>query len=213
MFTRFFYEKKAQMEVFIIRIRKGKAKTKIEVPKERINEQIFADKVRLIDAEGKQVGIVDLKRALQMAEDAELDLVEIAPSATPPVCKIMRFDKYYYNKEKSVREAKKRQHTVQLKEIKMGPNTEAHDYEFKKRNAIKFLKQQNKVKFTIRFKGRQITHKEIGYKLLERLVEDLHDYAEVDAKPTEEARTISMIMVAKKDIANVDIPEEVTENE
>lgn len=173
---------------------------KIEVPKERINEQIRADKVRLISADGKQIGVVDLDRALQMAEDAELDLVEIAPNADPPVCKIMRFDKYYYNKEKSVREAKKRQHTVQLKEIKMGPNTEEHDYEFKKKNALKFLMQQNKVKFTIRFKGRQIAHKDIGYKLLEKLINDLEEYAEVDMKPTEEARTISMIMVAKKDI-------------
>ncbi len=170
------------------------------MPKERINQQITARNVRLIDAEGKQVGIVDIDRALQIADDAELDLVEIAPAADPPVCKIMRFDKYYYNKEKSAREAKKRQHTVQLKEIKMGPNTEEHDYEFKKRNAIKFLKQHNKVKFTIRFKGRQLAHKDIGYKLLERLEKDLEDYAEIDQKPTEEARTISMIMVARKDL-------------
>ncbi|MBW6516191.1 MAG: translation initiation factor IF-3 [Candidatus Cloacimonetes bacterium] len=196
--------KKRIRRCYIIRIRKGKAKLKIEVPKERINEQISATKVRLISADGKQVGIVDLDRALQMADDAELDLVEIAPGADPPVCKIMRFDKYYYNKEKGVREAKKRQHVVQLKEIKMGPNTEEHDFEFKKRNAIKFLKQQNKVKFTIRFKGRQIAHKDLGYHLLERLIEDLKDYAEVDTKPTEEARTISMIMVARKDIANAE---------
>jgi translation initiation factor IF-3 len=172
------------------------------VPKERINEQIFAEKVRLIDSQGKQIGIVETGKALQMAEDAELDLVEIAPGADPPVCKIMRFDKYFYNKEKSVREAKKRQHTVQVKEIKMGPHTEEHDYEFKKNNAIKFLKQQNKVKFTIRFKGRQLAHKDIGYRLLEKLYEDLQEYAEIDSKPSEEARTISMILVAKKDIGN-----------
>lgn len=115
----------------------------------------------------------------------------------------MRFDKYYYNKEKSVREAKKRQHVVQVKEIKMGPNTETHDYEFKTRNAIKFLKQQNKVKFTIRFKGRQIAHKELGYQLLERITEDLNDYGEIDTKPSEEGRTISMIMVPRKDIGSV----------
>ncbi len=112
----------------------------------------------------------------------------------------MSFGKYYYHKEKSVREAKKRQHVVQLKEIKMGPHTDDHDYHFKKKNAIKFLEQQNKVKFTIRFKGRQITHKELGFEVLERLVEDLKDYAEVDAPPKSEMRTISMIMVPRKDI-------------
>ncbi|MFA5499054.1 MAG: translation initiation factor IF-3 [Candidatus Cloacimonadia bacterium] len=187
---------------------------KIEVPKERINEEITASRVRLIDADGKQVGVVDLSRALQIAEDAGLDLVEIAPNAEPPVCKIMRFDKYYYNKEKSVREAKKRQHTVQVKELKFGPNTEEHDYEFKKRNAIRFLKQHNKVKFTIRFKGRQIAHKDLGYSVLERLVNDLEAYAEVDMRPTEEGRNISMIMVPRKDIDSIvadsqseDIPE------
>jgi translation initiation factor IF-3 len=197
-----------------IRIRRGKARLKIEVPKERINEEITASRVRLIDADGKQVGVVDLSRALQIAEDAGLDLVEIAPNAEPPVCKIMRFDKYYYNKEKSVREAKKRQHTVQVKELKFGPNTEEHDYEFKKRNAIRFLKQHNKVKFTIRFKGRQIAHKDLGYSVLERLVNDLEAYAEVDMRPTEEGRNISMIMVPRKDIDSIvadsqseDIPE------
>ena len=186
-----------------IRIRRGKARLKIEVPKERINEEITASRVRLIDADGKQVGVVDLSRALQIADDAGLDLVEIAPNAEPPVCKIMRFDKYYYNKEKSVREAKKRQHTVQVKELKFGPNTEEHDYEFKKRNAIRFLKQHNKVKFTIRFKGRQIAHKDLGYSVLERLVNDLEAYAEVDMKPTEEGRNISMIMVPRKDIDSI----------
>lgn len=186
-----------------IRIRRGKARLKVEVPKERINEQIDWDKVRLIDAEGKQVGIIETGKALQMAEDAGLDLVEISPGADPPVCKIMRFDKYYYNKEKSVREAKKRQHVVQVKELKFGPNTEEHDYEFKKRNAIKFLKQHNKVKFTVRFRGRQITHKDLGYEVLNRLVEDLEMYAEVDAKPTEDGRNISMVLAPRKDIEKV----------
>ena len=170
------------------------------MPKERINRQIVAAEVRLIGSDGSQIGIVDIRTALAKAEEEELDLVEIAPTANPPVCKIMPFGKYYYQKEKSVREAKKKQHVVQLKEIKMGPNTEEHDYEFKKKNAIKFLKQHNKVKFTIRFKGRQITHKEIGYKLLEQLIEDLKDYAVLDSPPANELRTISMIMAPKKDL-------------
>ncbi len=170
------------------------------MPKERINRQITAREVRLIGSDGQQIGIVDLRTALATAEQEDLDLVEIAPTAKPPVCKIMSFGKYYYQKEKGVREAKKKQHVVQLKEIKMGPNTEEHDYEFKKKNALKFLKQHNKVKFTIRFKGRQITHKEIGYKLLEKLQEDLKDFAEIDSPPASEMRTISMIMAPKKDI-------------
>lgn len=154
----------------------------------------------MIGSDGKQIGVVDIKTALKKAESENLDLVEISSTANPPVCKIMAFGKYYYHKEKSVREAKKKQHVVQLKEIKMGPHTDDHDYEFKKRNAIKFLLQQNKVKFTIRFKGRQITHKELGYDVLERLKEDLQEYAEVDTQPTNEIRSISMIMAPRKDI-------------
>ncbi len=155
--------------------------------------------MRLIGSDGKQIGIVDINSALRKAEEEGLDLVEMSASANPPVCKIMSFGKYFYHKEKSVREAKKKQHVVQLKEIKMGPNTDQHDYEFKKKNAIKFLQQQNKVKFTIRFKGRQITHKELGFELLDKLQEELEDYAEIDSPPKHEVRSISMIMAPKKD--------------
>lgn len=144
-----------------------------------------------------------IQNALRKAEEAGLDLVEIAPNASPPVCRIMDFGKYYYQKERNLRESKKKQHVVQVKEIKFGPNTEEHDYDFKKKNAIKFLKQHNKVKFTVRFKGRQLAHKEIGYNVLERLVEDLKEIAEIDKKPENEARTISMVMAPKKEIDSI----------
>jgi translation initiation factor IF-3 len=132
-----------------------------------------------------------------------LDLVEVSPAAEPPVCRILDFSKYYYQKERKTREAKKKQHIVQLKEIKFGPNTDDHDYNFKKNNAIRFLKQHNKVKFTVKFKGRQIAHKELGYDVLNRLAADLAEIADMDSKPTSEKNFISMIMSPKKDIDKI----------
>ncbi|MDD3144287.1 MAG: translation initiation factor IF-3, partial [Candidatus Cloacimonetes bacterium] len=110
------------------------------MPKERINEQISALKVRVIDSDGKQVGIMPTREAIRKAEELNLDLVEISPNADPPVCRILDFSKYYFEKEKKAKEARKKQHEVEIKEIKFGPNTEEHDYNFKKTNAIKFLK-------------------------------------------------------------------------
>jgi len=173
------------------------------VPKERINEQITANEVRLISADGKMLGIVKLKEALRRAEESELDLVEISPSAEPPVCRILDFSKYYYQKEKKVKEARKKQHEVEIKEIKFGPNTEEHDYNFKKNNAIKFLKQHNKVKFTVRFRGRQMAHKELGYDVLERLKNDLQQLADPDADPVSDRNLLSFIMTPKKDIDRI----------
>ena len=187
----------------IIRIRKGKAKTKAVVPKERVNREITVSEVRLIDQHNQQVGVVSIQNALRQAEVAELDLVEVSPNAEPPVCRILDFSKYYYQKERKNREAKKKQHIVQLKEIKFGPNTDDHDYNFKKNNAIRFLKQHNKVKFTVKFKGRQIAHKELGYNVLDRLVTDLAEIADVDSKPTSEKNIISMIMSPKKEIDRI----------
>jgi translation initiation factor IF-3 len=173
------------------------------VPKERINHQITASEVRLISADGKMLGVVKTKDALKKAEDSELDLVEISPTAEPPVCRILDFSKYYYQKEKKVKEARKKQHEVEIKEIKYGPNTEEHDYNFKKNNAIKFLKQHNKVKFTVRFRGRQMAHKELGYDVLERLKTDLQFIADPDADPVSDRNLLSMIMTPKKDIDRI----------
>lgn len=191
------------MEVPIIRFRRGKAKTKEVVPKERINHQITANEVRLIGADGKMLGVFKTKEAIKKAEESDLDLVEISPTADPPVCRIMDFSKYYYQKEKKVKEARKKQHEVEIKEIKFGPNTEEHDFNFKKNNAIKFLKQHNKVKFTVRFRGRQMAHKELGYDVLERIKTDLQHLADADADPVSERNLLSIIMTPKKDIDKI----------
>jgi translation initiation factor IF-3 len=129
--------------------------------------------------------------------------VEITPNAEPPVCRILDFSKYYFEKEKKAREARKRQHEVEVKEIKFGPNTEEHDYNFKKNNAIKFLKQHNKVKFTVRFRGRQMAHKELGYKVLDKLKEDLAHLIEIDSEPVSERNMLSIVVSPKKDIDRI----------
>jgi len=190
-------------EVLIIRIKRFKSKTNEVVPKERINHQINVDKVRLIGADGKQIGVVSISEALRRASEAEMDLVEISPTAEPPVCRILDFSKYYYQKEKKVREARKKQHEIEIKEIKFGPNTEEHDYNFKKNNAIKFLKQHNKVKFTIRFRGRQMAHKDRGYGVLDNLKLDLAYLADIDSEPVADRNLLSMIMSPKKDIDKI----------
>ncbi len=132
-----------------------------------------------------------------------MDLVEISPSAKPPVCRILDFGKYYYQKEKKFRESKKKQHTVQMKEVKFGPNTEDHDYQFKKKNVAKFLKNHDKVKLTVRFRGRQLAHKEIGYNLLNRVAEDLKPISDKERDIQSEARTISLTLAPKKDIDKI----------
>nr|HPI25498.1 translation initiation factor IF-3 [Candidatus Cloacimonadota bacterium] len=121
----------------------------------------------------------------------------------PPVCRILDFSKYYFQKEKKAREAKKKQHEVEVKEIKFGPNTEEHDYNFKKNNAIKFLKQHNKVKFTVRFRGRQMAHKELGYRVLDKLKEDLAYIADVDQEPVADRNLLSITVNPKKDIDRI----------
>ena len=182
---------------------RSKAKMKPVVPKERINREITTTSVRLIDENGKQVGVVSLGEALNKADRANLDLVEISPNANPPVCKIMDFGQYHYQKERKMRDSRKKQHIIQTKEVKFGPNTEEHDYNFKKNNALKFLAQHHKVKFTVRFRGRQLAHKDIGFKLLEKLTNDLKDYIDVEHQPRSEGRTIFTIVSPKKDIDKI----------
>jgi translation initiation factor IF-3 len=190
-------------EVLIIRIKRGKARTKEVVPKERINHQINAEKVRLIGADGRQIGIVAIREALRRAEEVELDLVEISPNIDPPICRILDFSKYYFEKEKKAKEARKKQHEVEVKEIKFGPNTEEHDFNFKKNNAIKFLKQHNKVKFTVRFRGRQMAHKELGYRVLDKLKAELGYIVEIDSEPVSDRNLLSMVVSPKKEIDRI----------
>lgn len=149
----------------------------------RINRQINSKSVRLISDDGEQVGIKSIDEALRLAEGAGLDLVEVAPNASPPVCKIMDFGKYKYELSKKEKSNKKKQVTVSVKEIRLRPKIEEHDYDFKMKHARKFLEMGNKVKATVLFRGRELAHKEFGRKVLDKLTEDLSDIAKVERSP------------------------------
>lgn len=153
--------------------------------------------MRLIDDDGAQVGIVPTPRALEIAFSKGLDLVEVAPKAKPPVCKIMDYGKYLYENSKKAKAAKKKQHQVNLKEMRFRPKTEEHDYQFKLKHVREFLEQGAKVKVFVVFKGRELAHKEIGYKVLDRLKEDLADIAEPELPSRMEGRHLSMMFLAK----------------
>ncbi len=157
----------------------------------RINEQIRISPIRLIDEAGGQVGIVSLDEARQRAEEKSLDLVEVAPEARPPVVRMMDYGKFKYEEARAARDARKKQHTIQVKEVKFRPGIEEHDYEFKMRHARRFLEEGNKVKLTMMFRGRQVTHPELGLKVLERVAGDLGDIAKVEAHPSFEGRQMS----------------------
>ena len=160
----------------------------------RVNASIICEEVRLIDAEGNMVGIVSPEKANVMASEAGLDLVEISPNATPPVCKIMDFGKFKYDQQKREAEARKKQKTIELKEIKFRPNTDTHDYEVKMRSVIKFLENGDKVKITLRFRGREMAHQELGAELMERVVTDTAHLGKPDVIPKVEGRQMVMII-------------------
>lgn len=148
----------------------------------------------MVKEDGEQVGIVDIKLALQASRDAELDLVEIVPDAKPPVCKIMDYKKYLYDQKQKAKEAKKNQKQTQLKEMKLRPGTEEADYQVKLRKIISFLEDQDKVKVTIRFRGREMAHQQIGLQQLERIIEDTAEYANVEQPPKMEGRQMGMLL-------------------
>jgi translation initiation factor IF-3 len=154
--------------------------------------------VRLIGLEGEQVGIVNIRAALQMAEEAEVDLVEIAPLAKPPVCKIMDFGKFKYQEAKKAHEAKLKQKQVQVKEVKFRPGTDENDYQIKLRNLIKFLQEGDKAKITLRFRGREMAHQEFGMRMLERIKGDLEEVAQVEQFPKMEGRQLIMVLAPTK---------------
>ena len=160
----------------------------------RINERIRGGDIRLIGAEGENVGVVSPERAMQMAEEAGLDLVEISPNASPPVCKIMDFGKYKYETQKKENEARKKQKIIEIKEIKFRPNTDSNDYDVKMRNVYKFLEGGDKVKITLRFRGREMAHQELGRQLLERVAEDTKEYGKVENFPKMEGRQMVMLI-------------------
>ena len=160
----------------------------------RINDKIRAPEIRLIGADGENVGVVSPARAMEMAAEAGLDLVEISPNAAPPVCKIMDFGKYKYETQKREAEARKKQKIIEIKEIKFRPNTDTHDYEVKMRSVFKFLEGGDKVKVTLRFRGREMAHQNLGRELLERVAEDTKEVGKVENFPRLEGRQMVMLI-------------------
>jgi translation initiation factor IF-3 len=163
----------------------------------RTNRDIRAVQVQLIDAEGTNRGVINLADAQRLAEEAELDLVEIVPNATPPVCKILDFGKYRFNEQKKSAEARKRQKVVEIKEIKLRPGIDDHDYEVKMRSVQRFFEEGDKVKITLRFRGREMAHQELGVKLLNRVKEDTATFSKVESEPRFEGRQMVMLLAPR----------------
>ena len=163
-----------------------------------MNSRINVQEVRLIASNGDQVGVVDTSKALELAKEEELDLVEIVPNQTPPVCRIMDYGKFKFENQKKAHAAKKKQKQTQVKEIKFRPNTEEADYQVKLKSLIKFLSGGDKAKITIRFRGREIAHQVIGREFLDRVQKDLDDYGVVEQIPSFEGRQMVMVIAPKK---------------
>jgi len=164
----------------------------------RINGEITASKVRLIGPNKESMGIVSTQEALQRARGYGLDLVEIAPEVNPPVCKIIDYSKLLFEESKKAREAKKKQHSTQLKEVKFRPRTDDHDFNFKVKHIKEFLEKGNKVKVTIQFRGREMAHKELGWELLERIKTELEEYGDFEQEPKMEGRFLIGFVTSKK---------------
>lgn len=163
----------------------------------RINEKIRVPQVRLIGPEGNQLGIVSIQKALEIANQSELDLVEVAPQASPPVCRIIDFSKFKYDQEKKEREAKKHQKQIRLKEIRLKPNIDEHDYGIKLKQAIGFIKKKDKVKVNLFFRGRQMEHLDLGKKILDKFVIDTQNDAQIEKEPHLEGRVMSFVIAPK----------------
>ncbi|MEK5057814.1 translation initiation factor IF-3 [Paenibacillus shunpengii] len=162
-----------------------------------INDEIRSKEVRLVGAEGEQIGIKPIREALQMAADLNLDLVNVAPQAKPPVCRIMDYGKFRYEQQKKEKEARKNQKVVDIKEVWFRSNIEEHDYQTKLRNVIKFLKDGDKVKCSVRFRGREIAHADIGQKILERVKVEVAELSSIERQPKLEGRSMIMILAPK----------------
>jgi translation initiation factor IF-3 len=162
-----------------------------------INRSIKASEVRVIDADGKQAGVLPTREALRLAEEKGLDLVEVAPTANPPVCRIMNYGKYKYQQNKRVQEARKNQTIIQVKEVKVRPHTEEHDFQFKLRHVKRFLADGHKVKISMLFRGREIVHQEFGKEVLARMVDESKELMVVEQYPRLEGRNMVMILAPK----------------
>ncbi|WP_425311386.1 translation initiation factor IF-3 [Nitrosococcus oceani] len=163
-----------------------------------MNEEITSPEVRLIGVDGEQIGVVSIEEALHVADEAGEDLVEIAPQAEPPVCRIMDYGKYLFEENKKRQAAKKKQKQIQIKEVKFRPGTEEGDYQVKLRNLVRFLTEGDKTKVSLRFRGRELAHQELGLKLLERVRNDLEEYGVVEQHPKREGRQMVMVLAPKK---------------
>ncbi|WP_338848075.1 translation initiation factor IF-3 [Massilia sp. W12] len=164
----------------------------------RINGEITAQEIRLNGVDNEQIGIVSLTEAFRMAEEANVDLVEIAPNAQPPVCRLMDYGKFKYQEQKRAHEAKLKQKVIQVKEVKFRPGTDDGDYNIKLRNLVRFLEDGDKTKITLRFRGREMAHQDIGMRMLERLKLDLEPYGQVEQFPKMEGRQMIMVLAPKK---------------
>src|SRR3954471_23988000 len=163
----------------------------------RINTEIGVPRVRLVDERGNMVGVVPRNDALTMAASAGLDLVEVAPNADPPVCKILDYGKFKYEEQKKKNEARKKQKIIEIKEIKLRPTIDDHDYEVKRRAMIRFLEEGDKVKVTLRFRGRELAHQDLGMQVLVRVRDDLEELAKVEQMPRMEGRQMTMVIAPK----------------
>ncbi|MFZ9893940.1 MAG: translation initiation factor IF-3 [Burkholderiaceae bacterium] len=164
----------------------------------RINAEINAPQIRLVGVDNEALGIVQVAEALKMADEAEVDLVEIAPQADPPVCKLMDYGKFKYQEQKRAHDARLKQKVIQVKEVKFRPGTDDNDYQVKVRNVVRFLEEGDKVKITLRFRGREMAHQEYGVRMLERLRMDLDEQAVVEQMPKLEGRQMVMVISPKK---------------
>ena len=163
----------------------------------RVNEQIEAEKVRVVNADGEMVGVIFKEEGIEIAFEAGLDLVEVSPNADPPVCKVLDYGKYKYEAQKKANEARKKQKVIDVKEIKMRPGIDEHDYQVKMRSVRRFLDEGDKVKMTIRFRGREMAHQELGMKVLDRVREDVDELAKVEQFPKSEGRLMTMVIAPK----------------
>ncbi len=164
-----------------------------------INEEIRDREVRLIGPDGEQLGIMPTSQALDIAEERELDLVKIAPTAKPPVCKLMDYGKFRYEQSKREKEARKNQKVISVKEVRLSPTIEEHDTQVRVRDCIKFLQDGNKIKVSIRFRGRMVTHSDIGLQVMNSFFDQVKEYATMDRAPSTEGRTMTMMLSPKKD--------------
>ncbi|MCL2222417.1 MAG: translation initiation factor IF-3 [Oscillospiraceae bacterium] len=164
----------------------------------QINEEITDNEVRMIDEDGAQLGIMPISEAMQIAIQKDLDLVKIAPTSNPPVCKVMDYGKYRYEQAKKVKEVRRHQHVVEVKEIRMSPSIGENDFKVKLRNGLKFLKEGDRLKITVRFRGREMAHTDLGEKLLTRFAEECTEFGTVDKNPKLDGRHMSMFLTPKQ---------------